>query len=111
MKKKSSRTARKLDLLFWFLIWCLPLITFFVVNFRADTKINLEDHLTTNYGYVTLFDETIDTIEEEININFGVLGQYTSYLVTVEIIHLFLDFLLFIPRLAHKWMGAITHNE
>ena len=36
---------------------------------------------------------------------------FLSYFVSVEIVHLAVDFLLFIPRLAHKYMNTFTQNE
>lgn len=36
---------------------------------------------------------------------------FFSYYVSVYIIHLSVDFLLFIPRLCHKWMNAFTRSE
>lgn len=37
--------------------------------------------------------------------------RYFSYLVGVYLIHLFIDFILFIPRLAHKWLNAFTRSD
>ena len=33
---------------------------------------------------------------------------YFSYFIIVEIMHLFVDFILFIPKLAHKWLDKLT---
>lgn len=34
-----------------------------------------------------------------------------GYFVLVYLFHLFVDFLLFIPRLAHKWMNDFTQGD
>lgn len=36
---------------------------------------------------------------------------YMTYFVFVELIHLAVDFLVFIPRLCHKWMGDLTNEN
>ena len=33
---------------------------------------------------------------------------YFTYFVSVELVHLVIDFILFIPRLAHKWLSFMT---
>lgn len=39
------------------------------------------------------------------------LTYYFAYFISVYIAHLFVDFVLFIPRLCHKWMNAFTNAE
>lgn len=36
---------------------------------------------------------------------------YMSYFVTMVLVHLAVDFLLFIPRIAHKFMNAFTKED
>lgn len=40
----------------------------------------------------------------------SLIGFFTYY-VSVYIIHLAVDFLLFIPKLCHKWMNAFTRGD
>lgn len=35
---------------------------------------------------------------------------YFSYFISVELVHLAIDFLLFIPRLAQKWLHILTKD-
>ena len=41
----------------------------------------------------------------------GAIILYMSYFVWVYLFHLMVDFLLFIPRLAHKWIDSFTRSE
>ena len=41
----------------------------------------------------------------------GSVLYYFTYFVFVMLIHLAVDFLVFIPRLCHKWMGDLTNDE
>lgn len=43
--------------------------------------------------------------------NASFLVLYFGYFISVYIAHLFVDFVLFIPRLCHKWMNAFTNAE
>ena len=36
---------------------------------------------------------------------------YIAYFISVYLIHLMVDFVLFIPRLAHKWLNYFTQSE
>ena len=36
---------------------------------------------------------------------------YFAYFVSVYLLHILIDFLLFIPRLCHKWMNSFTATE
>lgn len=40
-----------------------------------------------------------------------VLLIYCGHFILANIVHLFVDFILFIPRLCHKWMDAFTRAE
>lgn len=40
-----------------------------------------------------------------------VVFQFFSWFIATMLIHLAVDFLLFIPRLCHKWMGSLTNTE
>lgn len=52
-------------------------------------------------GMVTFFDPLL-------GVNIIII---VSYFVSVYLLHLAVDFLLFIPRLCHKWMNAFTRSE
>lgn len=106
-----------LDKLMWTLIYVAPLL---LVLFSAFIT-PLQDVLTTvdNSSFVSDFVTT--GVYTALNDIFGADGilplftgttgvaimSYMTYFVNVLIIHLAVDFLVFIPRLAHKWLDKL----
>lgn len=39
------------------------------------------------------------------------IPKYLTYMAWIYVLHLAFDFLVFIPRLAHKWMGGVYKDE
>ena len=98
------------DILFWFLVYSLPVIAILlcVYNGSVISMSSLLSSLgidcTSNIIYTTLVDL------------FGVDGvfpmfannsifEFASYFVLVNILHLIVDVLLFIPRICHDFMN------
>lgn len=112
------------DYLFWFIVAILPLCVYLVQCISYDLT-SASEVLPTflqfmqNFGIST--DSVIYTALTQIFGSEGILPFFTSdnntvllflsYFVTVEIVHLAVDFLLFIPRLSHKWMESLTQNK
>lgn len=93
----------KLDLIFWWLIWVLPFVGAVLVVATSGTH-DFSAFLSFMQGFAFPFitDIWLD-IEATIGINFPeVLRVYASYLVSVEIVHVFVDVMIFIPRICHK---------
>ena len=110
MRKKTLKCL--FDNVMWYLIYLLPLIL--MVIYWCKT------------GAITMAGAMTDAGLDVINTNpvytslYGIFGTggvfpiftqpdiliYFSYFVCVYIVHLAVDFLLFIPRLCHKWMSA-----
>ncbi len=107
---------------FWYLIYLLPLLTFvlFGMNFAKSgqySDVTLIAHLDSLYGI-----SSDSIICETLRSLFGVDGIlpffiddniiiYFSYFVGVYLLHLCIDFILFIPKLCHKWMDKFTDTE
>lgn len=107
--KSKNRFARKCDKVFWFIIFLLPLFTYFVVAYRQT---GAPDFLTYCEAY--RFDFVANIFESVFTkANFGSLPivNYLSYCVGVEIAHCLFDVFVFIPRLAHKWIGKAVQDE
>lgn len=106
------------DNIFWYTLYALPVIFYlFAFISRNYTPvafdvffdfIGVDVHTTLVYG--TLLDL------------FGTSGVFPlfdnptvftvlTWFVNVFIIHLCIDFLLFIPRLAHKWMSKFSSSD
>lgn len=113
MRKKTIKYG--LDELMWYIVYLLPLIAYGVYSIHHDpgsfgsfmstfgilvnnpVAVALQDLFGTE-GILPLFD------------NSGFL-LYFAYFVQTFIIHLAVDFLLFIPRYAHKWLAVLTCND
>lgn len=110
-----------LDNLMWYIIYLAPLL---IVLFSAFCT-PLADVLTTieQSNFVQDFATTpVYTVLDDI---FGVDGilplltgqtgsailSYLTYFANVLIIHLAVDFVLFIPRLAHKWLDKLFGGD
>ena len=122
MRKRTI--ANLVDSAFWFLVSILPfalyLITCLSYKLQSST-----DTLTAFLPFMKnlgLMDSGI--IYKSLSDLFGSTGilplfsadnnailLFLSYFVSVQIVHLAVDFLLFIPRLAHKYMNTFTQNE
>ena len=114
-----ERTQKNLfDNIFWYLIYLLPLIIWVVVSFRTGNIVSLSNALET-MGLKVLENNQILTNLSEIFGSNGVLPLfvstdillYISYFICVFLIHLFVDFLLFIPRITHKWLNKLYGGD
>lgn len=76
----------------------------------------------TSYGFSA--DTSVDFVRQTMLSIFGENGAfplfdsynqsivyYLSYCVNIEIVHVLFDVLVFIPRLAHKWIGKAVQDE
>lgn len=59
------------------------------------------DSLFGDSGTLPLFDSTYGSD----------IFMYITYCVNIEIIHVFFDVIVFIPRLAHKWVGKAVQDD
>ena len=114
-----ERTQKNLfDNIFWYLIYLLPLIIWVVVSFRTGNIVSLSNALETMGLKVLENNQILINLSEIFGSN-GVLPLfvstdillYISYFICVFLIHLFVDFLLFIPRIAHKWLNKLYGGD
>ena len=116
MRKKTIEYF--FDNIMWYLIYMLPLfiLLFFVV--RSGELITFSA-LFDSLGLSFLNDNLILITLTDMFGSGGILPLfqsndiliYMSYFVCVFIIHLFVDFLVFIPRLAHKWLNRFYGGD
>ena len=122
MRKRTI--ANIVDSAFWFLVAILPLALYLItcLSYKLQSS---TDTLTAFLPFMKnlgLMDSGI--IYKSLSDLFGSGGilplfsaennailVFLSYFVSVEIVHLAVDFLLFIPRLGHKYMNTFTQNE
>lgn len=125
MKKTTSRFAFKLDKILWFLIllfpmisWCLYLFSF---NGYGDTSSSLVSFWTWLNNQIIGSNVSNNVVYVALSNIFGASGVFPvfgtsfllfiTYLVNVEIIHVCFEVLVFIPRLAHKWISKAVQDD
>lgn len=119
-----QRTIKNIaDRLFWLIVALLPVLIYLCtfISYRFTT---VTDTLPTFAEFISNFGVSqTSVVYTSISDLFGLNGilplfnnnnsilLYMAYFVSVEIVHLAVDFLVFIPRLAHKFMEKLTINE
>lgn len=109
---RSERIGVKLDAIFWWLIWLLPLIGVIVaLAFGGDNTFSEFSTFIEGFSF-PFVRNVISDVETTVSITFpAVLTAYASYLVSVEIVHVLVDVLVFIPRFAHKLVDVDTYTR
>lgn len=120
-----KRTISNLaDQIFWLLVALMPLVLY-GIQFLAYELTAVSSDLPTFLEYMQNFGLSTTSVcytaLQELFGSTGVLPLFASgdnavvlflsYFVTVQIVHLAVDFLLFIPRLSHKWLEKMTCTE
>lgn len=120
MRKRTINNIA--DKLFWLVVALLPLVLyalqFFAYELNAITDFQSFYDYMTNFGIIG--DSVVVSALTDIFGVGGVLPMFSAnsapllflaWFVQVEIVHLAVDFLVFIPRLSHKFMDKITCTE
>ena len=125
-KKTASRFAFKLDKIFWFVVSFFPLFSWLVYLFSFSSytasPLTFYAWLDQNFGFMGQIQNSViySTFYQIFSITsvdslFPVLSTslmaFFTYLVTVEIIHVVYDVIVFIPRLAHKWISKAVQDD
>lgn len=126
MKKTgSTRFAYRLDKVFWFLLLMLPVISwcFYLFSFTGygDTQTSLISFGSWLTNQFTGSGAQENVVYSTLNRVFGPSGVFPifgpsfllfiTYLVNVELIHVCFDIIVFIPRLAHKWISKAVQDD
>ena len=112
MRKKTISCL--CDNIFWHLIYLLPLILVVGVTFETGTLVSLStafqtlglDIISTNPIFTTLQSIFGSTGIVPLFNNVALL-EYISYFVSAYLIHMCVDFLLFIPRFAMNFLNKL----
>lgn len=124
MKKTgNTRFAYRLDKLFWFFISFAPLIfyaLYLVSHFKQSEYFSfyvfLSNHLGLFFSSSSVFSSLFSTILGPSGV-FPVFSSqsgwlvFFSYLATIEVVHVLFDVMIFIPRLAHKWISKAVQDD
>lgn len=124
-KMNNTRFAYKLDKIFWFLITFLPVLLYAIYLFatRSGSILGLDAFLRTifNYDYTgglaknPIFKAFYALFSFSSDSTFAILPYsllyLISYMATIEIVHVAFDVMVFIPRLAHKWISKAVQDD
>lgn len=115
MKKSLTKC---LDGIFWYLIYALPFL-WYGLGFLSHTytPVSLSSFFEF-VGFDVSSSITFTTLADIFGTS-GVLPLFDNpvvihifaWFINCSIIHLAVDFLLFIPRLCHKWMDKLCQND
>lgn len=135
MRKRTIKFG--LDNIFWYIIYLLPIIVLVVQQIGVFKNFSLSDYIQieAEFAYSDfIFGRSLSVVMDSFGFNgisflsslfvfldtSGIISghflsssifMYLDYFILVNLLHLFVDFILFIPRLAHKWMNTFTQQE
>ena len=104
-----TRFQKKADVLLWFIISILPFILYFIVSFRQSTVVDFTTFMS-NFRFDFIYDMFNQIFVDDLIFS-DVLVAVISYLTSVEIIHIFYDFAVFLPRFCHNFLGRCYPHE
>ena len=110
------------DTIFWYLIYFLPVVAWllFLIAEPSSTTTPIDfATFMSSIGFGFVNDNIIITSLSGLFGSGGVLPIFSSntplliftWFICAIIVHLAVDFLVFIPRLAHKWLNTFTTRE
>ena len=112
MRKKTLNEF--FDNIFWYGVYLLPIFCMLLVTLQTGSFVSLSTALTS-CGLSLLANNPILSVIGQIFGSTGVLPLFNSpdvlifvsYFISTFILHLLVDFVLFIPRLCHKWTKSL----
>lgn len=122
-KTTKNRFDFKLDKVFWWIVALAPLFCYFLyVPFKSISgePVSVAGFLLDNFLSDTVFgNNPIWSAFYRIFSKDGVFPLFGDegamyiffWFISVELIHLFFDVIIFVPRLAHKWISKAVQND
>ena len=120
----NTRFSYKLDKLFWFFVQIFPLLCFAVFciagsrgeNVVLPTFNSFLLKLGFNYQAGNVFYTVLARLFGAGGVfplfaDSGGIVLYLTYVLTMEVLHVCFDVIVFIPRLAHKWISKAVQND
>ena len=116
MREKTQKNL--FDNIMWYILYLLPLLIWLLVAYRTGEIVTLSTAMSS-MGLDIFNNNQILISLNEIFSTSGILPLfqsqdiifYMSYFISVFLIHLFVDFILFIPRIAHKWLNKLYGGD
>lgn len=122
-KISNTRFTCKLDKIFWFFIAFAPLIfyaLYLVAHFKQSEYFSFYVFLSNYLGLYFSSNNVFSSVFSSILGPSGIFPVFSSqsgwlvlfsYLATVEVVHALFDVVVFIPRLAHKWISKAVQDD
>lgn len=115
MRKRTIKCLA--DTIFWYALYFLPILILILMSIH--NPITSISSVISTLGFNVLQDNIIFTTLSDIFGSGGVLPFFQStdliifftYYICVYLLHLLVDFVIFIPRIAHKWLNHFTQGE
>lgn len=125
-KTTKNRFSYKFDKLFWWIVALFPVLCYILYVGFGDVKTSTGSLFTLPDFFVTFildgygFEDNI--ISTTLNSIFGPSGVFPiftasppmyffNWFIWVELFHVFFDIIVFIPRLAHKWISKAVQDD
>lgn len=110
-----------LDNVYWYLLYFLPVVLFaiYLINGSNATSTLTFTEFLSNNSFSLIADNIVSSTLSSIFGVGGVLPLFETdliftllgWFVSVFLCHLLVDFVLFIPRLSHKWLKKLTQGD
>lgn len=125
-KTTKNRFSYKLDRVFWWIVALLPVLCYVLYVGFGDVKTSTGSLYTLPDFFVTFvlngYGFGKNVVWEALYRIFGSSGVFPIFLsdtslylfnwfIWVELFHLFFDVIVFIPRLAHKWISKAVQDD
>lgn len=98
-----NKAEKKLDALFWFIMMILPIVTYFISNYRQSSPVSFITYVNTNYAFTWLKTQLDTILTSAFGSTFAITGVL-SYSAMVIFMHTLFDVFVWIPRFGHKLM-------
>lgn len=106
----KNRTSYKFDKFFWTVVMLLPILVYLTVNKQNPEAPGFFVFLDSFSPFAFISDIFDSVTQTAFNTTFAV-NKYLAYVVGVEIYHVMFDVVVFIPRLAHKWISKAVQDD
>lgn len=124
MKKiGNTRFSYKLDKIFWFLLTAFPLFGYLLYLFSINGAVDSLSFYSFMQNFAQIATHTGNPVQQVFVSIFGSSGlfplfsagsgliDFFTYAVSIEILHVCFDVIVFIPRLAHKWISKAVQDD
>lgn len=104
-----TRFDKKIDRVVWSMILLLPIFVYFVTAFHSSTPLVFAD-IIASFKFDYIYNILTNIFIGDYSLPLP-LCSYLSYFCVVEIAHIFVDFVCFIPRWCHDFLGGFYEKK